>query len=93
MSLHIIKSHHESSKSLHQCLSFAQNDDVLLLIEDGVYSALQSTLSVNIKNPCYVLKADLEARGILNEIAAHFQIIDYDGFVELTEQHKKIISW
>lgn len=93
MSLHIIKDNLENSAPLQNRLRLAQADDVFILIENGVYNVCNSIQSALLNRPCYVLSADLEARGINNETTSHFQMINYAGFVALTEQHKKIITW
>jgi len=63
-----------------------------LLYEDGVYAATPGSKSAPIieaalvDRPIYALDADLEARGV-TEVIAGVQVIGYDGFVELVEQH------
>jgi len=43
---------------------------------------------------CYVLQADMLARGLLeNELVLGLQVIDYSGFVDLTVAHKVIKTW
>ncbi len=42
-------------------------------------------------HPVYALEADLAARGI-NNLIEGIQVINYDGFVELVEQHN-VIPW
>ena len=42
-------------------------------------------------HPVYALDADLEARG-LTALIDGIQVIDYDGFVELVEQHH-VVPW
>ena len=42
-------------------------------------------------HPVYALEADLEARG-LAALMDGIQVIDYDGFVELVEQHH-VVPW
>ncbi|VFP86815.1 Protein TusB [Candidatus Erwinia haradaeae] len=71
-------------------------DDVLLL-EDGVLSAIQGAETLkgllNIMISLYILKEDLIARGLLIYISPQAQVISYDGFIELKIQHAQQISW
>lgn len=43
------------------------------------------------QRPIYALEADLEARGI-QRIVEGIQVIDYDGFVGLVEEHN-VVPW
>jgi len=97
MTLHIVKDSPHSSRQLQHCLSLAAQNDHLLLIENAVYAiSLDQQLFSHISH-CYILKADLQARALLETlsktVSEKFSVIDYNGFVELTEQHPKIISW
>jgi len=80
-------------------------DDAVLLIENGVYGALdnsasQRTLKENIKQLSasgtrfYVLQADCEARG-LDKVALlpAFKTIDDASFVALAAEASAIQSW
>lgn len=71
--------------------------DPILLIEDGVYavqggnrfaSMIETILK---KNPVFALQPDLSARGI-SVITNGVTTVDYEGFVELVEQHH-VNSW
>ncbi len=84
--LHIVN----KAAALASCLPILGEDDALLLIEDGVYAARLASAAVG---RCYVLDCDLEARGLTGQIAAAFEIVTYDGFVELVERHQPIVSW
>jgi tRNA 2-thiouridine synthesizing protein B len=78
--------------NLKSVLRIAPDGDPILLYEDGVYAAAGGTASGNLvaqavaSHPVFALKADLEARG-LSSLADGIQVVDYDGFVELVEQH------
>jgi tRNA 2-thiouridine synthesizing protein B len=64
----------------------------ILLYEDGVYAAIPGSKSADpvssalADHPIYALDADLEARGI-GTVLEVIQVVGYDGFVELVEQH------
>jgi len=71
--------------------------DVLLLLEDAVIGVMENnTFSELIKktmenNEVCVLEPDMRTRGVTRPIEG-IKKIDYDGFVELVEQHN-ITSW
>lgn len=81
-----------STDSLYSLLRIAPAGAPVLLYEDGVYAAMPSAKSTStveramVDHPIYALDADLEARGIAKVIDG-IQVIGYDGFVELVEQH------
>ena len=86
-----------TTTNLETCLAIAPEGEPILLYEDGVYAALEGgRLSTKIKealerHPIYALEADLEARGI-QRIVEGIQVIDYDGFVGLVEEHD-VVPW
>ena len=83
--------------NLNSALRIAPADNPILLYEDGVYAAVAGAVSEDTirhaleKHPVYALQADLEARG-LTSLVDGIQVIDYDGFVELIEQHH-VVPW
>ena len=86
-----------STDSLSSAMGIAPAGDPVLLYEDGVYAAVPGAQSAPLverllaNHPVYALDADLEARGIRSVIGG-IRIIDYDGFVELVEQHN-VAPW
>ena len=86
-----------TTTNLETCLAIAPEGEPILLYEDGVYGAMDGGhLSDRIKealerHPIYALEADLEARGI-QRILDGIQVIDYDGFVGLVEEHN-VVPW
>ena len=86
-----------TTNDLNSLLLISPSGSPILLYEDGVYSAAAGTRHAdNVKtalqsHPIYALEADLSARGIKNLIEG-IQVINYDGFVELVEQHN-VIPW
>ncbi len=97
--LHIVNKSPEKPSIMERCLNFSSKGDSLLLIEDAAYFALPSTISkitsrldaLQIK--IYALEEDLVARGINKKIHGSIQIVNYEGFVELTTTHNKSSSW
>jgi tRNA 2-thiouridine synthesizing protein B len=83
--------------NLETCLRIAPPAEPILLYEDGVYAAALGTKSEALigealqSHPVYALKADLEARGLQRCIAG-VEVIDYDGFVALVEEHD-VVPW
>ena len=83
--------------NLRSVLRVAPAGQPILLYEDGVYAAAQGTASEELiqqalkRHPVYALQADLEARGLASLVDG-IQIIDYEGFVELVEQHH-VVPW
>ncbi|QEY14865.1 sulfurtransferase complex subunit TusB [Cellvibrio sp. KY-GH-1] len=98
--LHIINKSSFTHNTLGSCLAVCSNQDSLLLIEDGVFGALQSApdakalQSLNAKNiAVYALSADVNARALTQKIEPGIQLITYEEFVQLTVKHKCIQSW
>ena len=83
--------------NLKSALRIAPADEPILLYEDGVFAAAAGAASEDLirralqHHPVYALKADLEARGV-RSLVDGVQIVDYQGFVELVEQHN-VIPW
>jgi tRNA 2-thiouridine synthesizing protein B len=86
-----------TSRNLETCLAIAPRDDPILLYEDGVYAAterghLSAAAREGLKeHRVYALDADLKARGI-GRVAEGIEVIDYDGFVGLVEEHG-VVPW
>ena len=99
MILHTVNKSPFSQNTLRSCLRVVSNEDSVVLIEDGVYAALDdSSCSELIKNALqrvavYSLLPDLKARGIEQRIIHGIQTIDYNDFVSLTEKHACVQSW
>ena len=78
--------------SLRSALRIAPQDAPILLYEDGVYAASRGSESESMirealaRHPIYALDADLEARGIARLVEG-IDVIGYDGFVALVEEH------
>ena len=95
--LHCINKSPFASDSLATCLRFAQDQDPILLIQDGVYAAQTGTKfaalvqSALAKTPVFALESDLLARGVTTTLEG-VRVIDYDGFVGLVEKHQ-VNSW
>jgi tRNA 2-thiouridine synthesizing protein B len=81
-----------TTNHLESCLRIAPKGTPILLYEDGVYGAAKATrvsavmTAALADHPVYALRADLEARGV-RSLLPEVQVINYEGFVELVEQH------
>jgi tRNA 2-thiouridine synthesizing protein B len=97
--LHTINKSPFQSNSLESCLRVAQDGSAILLIEDGVYGALQGTttspaVEAAIKKfKVYALAPDLDARGVKDRVIDGIQLVDYGGFVDLAAESTKVQSW
>ena len=100
MTLHTYnKSQDASEARVLACLRMLVPGDSLLLLEEGVYIALQLHPGMQIRNQIpagvalYVLDADLAARGISAKIPADFSAVDYRGFVRLCLANARVVNW
>ncbi|MHB1566777.1 MAG: sulfurtransferase complex subunit TusB [Acidiferrobacter sp.] len=98
--LHTVNKSPFQTRTLESCLAHACDGSTLLLIEDGVYSAMKGTplekkMAAALKKiAIYVLGPDLEARGMPHsKVVDGVKVVDYAGFVELAVQHDNIQSW
>ncbi len=99
--LHTVNKSAFERNSLESCLSVCKSDASVLLIEDGVVSALQNTavseqISVAAKTGIkfFALSEDLCARGLSDErVMAEIALVDYAGFVKLTTENDRVQSW
>ncbi|MCL6414875.1 sulfurtransferase complex subunit TusB [Aestuariirhabdus sp. Z084] len=97
--LHIVNKALTSSDALQRCLNLASKGSSLLLIENGVFNVLPETagwrlLQQHLGNiNIYALSEDLEARGLNKLLPDEVQKVNYNGFVALTAQHEKSLSW
>lgn len=99
MLLHTVNKSPLTHQTLSECLTYATAGSSVLLIEDGVYGALENTQTSSlIKNALsaginvYVLEADVNARG-LQQLIEGVKKVDYTGFVTLVAQHSNTQSW
>ncbi len=95
--LHTINKSPFESTTFETCVSFVQPGDPILFIEDGVYAVqaanrFSSRLETIMKtNPVYALQPDLSARG-LGAVTDGVKTVDYEGFVDLVEEHQ-VNTW
>ncbi len=92
MSLHTVN--HTDPQLWRDCLLTLAAGDAVLLLEEAVYLALPGALPAPLpaETPCYVLQEDLVLRGLLGR-TGDFQPISAAGFVALTLEHPRVVSW
>lgn len=95
MLLHVLNRSPTTSRVYQQALTMMGEEDRLLLVEDGVQGALpQVVLHLSeVQGRLFALKEDLASRGLLGRCDASVQVVDVDGFVLLTEQAERMVSW
>ncbi|PPI87855.1 sulfurtransferase complex subunit TusB [Candidatus Pantoea edessiphila] len=74
-------------------------EDDILLLQDAVIGAIQGNLIIekiletNKSIMIWVLEEDLVARGLIKQISTKVNLVNYNGFVKLTEKHQQQILW
>ena len=97
--LHTVNKSSYERNSLEACVRLAAKGSSVIMIEDGVYSAIsggnKASVIENAKDlTFYVLGPDLKARGIdEGRLINGVKVVDYNGFVELTVNNEKVNSW
>jgi tRNA 2-thiouridine synthesizing protein B len=89
--LHIIK----TVSALEDAVVLYSEQDNILLIEDAVYAAnpLHRAFRYIKNTSVFALESDIEARGITNRISPSVVVVSYSGFVELTVNQDKSLTW
>lgn len=98
--LHTVNKSPFERNTLESCLSAASKGGSILLIEDGVFAAMNGTaVADKMKAACgdfkvYVLGPDVKARGLdVSSVIDGVQVVDYNGFVDLVTEHDNVQSW
>ena len=94
MILHKVSTSPFADQTLLQCLKRIQPTDKLLLIQDAVYTIVKADVTETLltHGPIYVLREDVQARGLKIENDL-FHAISYPEFVALTLECNQVISW
>jgi len=99
MMLHTVNKSPFEKNSFETCLRFAKDGSAILLVEDGVYAALQGTkFSPEVEaamktKTVYALGPDLAARGVADKVLGGIKVVDYGGFVDLVAENDTVQSW
>jgi tRNA 2-thiouridine synthesizing protein B len=95
--LHIVSSSPFQTHALQSALKVVLNGDAILLIENGVYAAVDEPKMALILAAAddlmvYALVEDLNARA-LPSLGKHVIKASYTDFVQLVCQHHNSVSW
>ena len=71
------------------CHPLVDAEDVVLLIEDGVYLAEQALSGATF----YALEPDIRARGLSRRINKAIRPASFDDFVGLVESCQRVVTW
>ncbi len=98
--LHLINKSPFDRNALDSCLRLAKAGSSVLLLEDGVYAALEKAASAEAVSKrlkdlnFYVLGPDVAARGLNDTpLIDGIKVVDYGGFVDLVVEHEVAQSW
>jgi len=98
--LHTVNKSPFDRSSLETCLRLAGKGNAVVLLEDGVYGAMQGSNAAAMVEKAmsdvsiYVLGADMKARGVdESKIIDGIKVIDYKSFVDLTVENDKVNAW
>lgn len=96
--LHIVSTSPFDSNALLSALKTASQDDAILLIQNGVYAAIEAPHN-NVMMALapsglrmYALAEDVDARA-LPVLTQHITKISYSDFVTLVCEHHNSVSW
>lgn len=96
MILHTLNSD-PGAPAFSQCLTHLQHGDALLLMGNGVYGAVATSPAAQqlllSGATLYILADDARAAGVINRLADAFSVVDYDGFVGLSEHCASQLAW
>lgn len=89
--LHILKEPHTpiALEMIRQESQNPQQEVIILLIQEAVAKLLPLNESLKI----YILKEDLEERGLTSPPGTHYTPINFKGMLELLYRADKIITW
>ncbi|MGS2722451.1 sulfurtransferase complex subunit TusB [Porticoccus sp. GXU_MW_L64] len=89
MILHTVNKSPFDHQAYQSCRRNLACDDLLLLLEDGVYGVLTELPS----NKVFALRGDIQARGLSNKVPPQVTLVDYPDFVQLACDANAVQSW
>lgn len=95
MTLHILTKAPDSA-ACKQMLQALGEQDSVLLIEEAVTAALDPAWGAwhQYRSRIFMLSEDLDSRGLASIAVDHrLPTVQIDGFVALTEQYDKTVTW
>ena len=75
--------------ALESCLGASSANDVVLLIEDGVYAGA----TAEVGRELHAIDVDVRARGIAKRMNERVTVVTYADFVRLAEVNNPIVTW
>lgn len=72
------------------CKPLLSPEDTALLIEDGVYAALQAPPA---DAQLLALAPDVQARGLAERLAPSVRLATFEDFVQLVVGNDRVVSW
>lgn len=98
--LHTVNKSPFTHTTLCSCLEICSESDAILLLEDGVFGAIAGSPTNDkiLELICrglkvYALIDDINARGLQEKTNDHIITVNYDGFVQLSIEHRCVQSW
>ena len=98
--LHTVNKSPFTHTTLSSCLEICNENDGVLLLEDGVFGAIAGSPTndkilelINRGLKVYALIDDVSARGLQEKINENIITVNYDGFVQLSIEHRCVQSW
>ena len=96
MILHTVNKSPFQQATLAQCIQRCADGDGIILVEDGVYGALEHNPQANKLSTinCFAIKSDIQARGLSDKsLIKKIELIDFEYFVALTCRYSLVMSW
>ena len=85
------------SAAFDNCLRIAGNDDRILLLAAGVYAGIAGgSAAEQLRESAatvYALEQDVAAAGLVSALANGIEVVDFAGFVALTEACEQQMNW
>lgn len=98
--LHTVNKSPFEKNALSECLTHALDGSAILLLEDGVYAAMQGTgVEADVKaatasKKVYALSSDIKLRGLsADRLIDGIELVDFAEFVGLTESNDMVQAW
>lgn len=82
-----------SAETRRELSAMLNNNDAVLLIEDGVYAACQYKSSAPFAVKIGVLLSDCQTRGVTPESSCFEIIHNYDEMLNWVLNHEKTVTW
>ncbi|OOE68243.1 MULTISPECIES: sulfurtransferase complex subunit TusB [Salinivibrio] len=95
--LHLVKHSPYSRQALAQCLDYAPSNSAIVLISDAVVAGMAgsewATRLFTETHAVYLLKDDVDARGLGDTLHPRAELIDMHQLVDLSAEHVTQMTW